>query len=217
MKETYEEYINRTAEKDTDDYSTHSSVKKNYFPFTNQCPIDGNDCGLKSCEYKFYDNNRCYYFELERVMFEIFGTGDDFVSIHDYDSKNHIDWYIMVHGTYNLHYGERIDTGIEIRVSDGSWSVNRNVLEKNGIIDIFKFKKDENTKFYKSSFNNLHRVKKILEYINENKEEISKLFEEAYKCIKCGKSSVYSNTYNDKIICDGCQNNIVLKWVKNNG
>jgi len=214
MKETYEEYIKRTAEKKSKEYDTHSNVTLRYYPFSESCPIDGRPCSKEYCKYNFYKETKCYNFELNRIIFDVFGVGDNHFWFYDDENINHIDWYITAHATYDNYKNNFMDTGIQIRVSsDSVWEVNMKVLKECGIIDKFNFKKDETTKFYKSSYRNLHKVKKLLEFVKDNNKNISKLFKDAYRCIKCGKSSVHGNIFKEKLICDNCQTEIVTEWV----
>lgn len=219
MKETYEEYIERTSKKDNKDtYETHSNVKLRYFPIDENCPIDGHVCSKEDCEKNWYKNGKCYHFEIDRLMFEIFGTGDNYKYYHNDYKDGEIEWVVTINTTFSRYYkhDEGYDeTGIEIRASPESSSyIDRRVLEKTGIVKKFNLEKNSNIKFYKSSYRNINLIRKYLEFIRDNKDLISLIFNEEYACIKCKKSSTFCKIYEDEIICDDCCNEIITEWVK---
>lgn len=207
MKKEDEEFI-KEYEKRLD------KIKREYYPYTEQCPIDGKRCKKDNCEYNFYNNTKCYNHEIDKIVFEVFGTIDNYIPFADYDNDD-IEWYLSLHSTYNNYEKGFMETGIEFRaLSDRIYQIDMSVLKDIGIAKKFNLG-DETIKFYKSSFRNLNKIKEYLIFFKDNKDKITEILNEKYRCKRCGKSTVYASIFNDdELICDSCQTEIIEEWIK---
>ncbi len=216
----YEEYL-REVVKDRDHVDhIHASVNLSYFPFTTKCPKTGRTCKCTTCDdyrYVLTDEGQCFYFELNRVMYKVFGTGDNWVSfdVDTGDEDTYLNWRINQSSYYPDDKGEKYRCGFS--VGSDNYTITWKVLHEAGLGDYFT-EAFNVTAFFPQDFEALLEIQKFLELIKEKKDDIGKLLMKYHTCVRCKRVDSYGINFYDPVgICDPCVGKVTEEWLKENG
>lgn len=213
----YEEYL-REVVKDKDNIEhIHANVSLNYFPFTDQCPVDGRNC--KGLKCKKYRDDQCIHFELHRVMYKMFGSGDKWQSFDCLEDEDRwLSWRI----SYNSYAPEEVNDPDRVAFTIGTDNVtiSGKVLREVGLgeyvtDDTWNY---SSCAFFPETFESLPKIQEFLELVISKRKEIEDLFVKYHTCVRCKKVSDYDINFYDPIgICKMCAVEITKEWLKDNG
>jgi hypothetical protein len=205
--------------------SLREKVDKHYYPYTNECPIDGRKCKEQECKF-FIESKRCWLQEFNKIPQEIFG--DDILCdyVHIRDKSNN--WF---RGVEHLKIDMRSsnwsdekrgwvnegDIYIQLEWLFSSCRLAEKIKER---FDKFKDWKIEGHCWDGGDDHTLEtmilggyeRKKEIVKYITELKEmipEIMQAVREIDTCQICHERREQLKEYGKIAACYGCREKIV--------
>lgn len=212
----YEDYLREVVkDKDFMDH-IHANVSLGSFPFTVQCPIDGKRCKDDQCEE--YEDGKCLLFELHRVMYKVFGSGDNSMYFDiplEYEGTR-LSWRISFSRSYPKDIGgpDRVSYTIGTDNAAISWKA----LKEVGLGDYLDGDwENAPTAYFTQKFESLSEIQKFLELVKEKREEFESLLVKYHTCVRCNNVSEYLIRFYDPVgICSGCVVEITEEWLKEN-
>jgi len=198
---SYEDYLRSHPDK--------HSVSLDYFPFTDECCMDGGKCKRTKCKHNFYNkkNKACLSFELKRILWQVFGDHEDYSdnSFFMYFADK-ITWHVTLHIGYDYSRGNA-PRFIVLQYS--------NLDDVEEVEDITKAAGFHRAWLPIATHRNLSLVRKYLVRLRGELDTILSLAEAEYTCGKCGKVEQHaSKRYGKHRVCDECIPQIVDEYFR---
>ncbi len=213
----YEEYLAKVLEDESNIEHIATKVGRNYYPFTTQCPKDGKTCAKETC--REYRDEQCLHFEMHRMMYNVFGTGDKWVHFNiDLGVKdNWLDWRIRYNSLYPREKGGINRIAFTIGTEHGT--ISSKVLKEVGLgeylTDDWEY---SSTAEFPEVFESLSDIQAFLELVKSKKDELEELYVKYHTCVRCKKIDSYGIMFYDPIgICGACIGEITEQWLKDEG
>ncbi len=200
-----------------------NELYEEYFPFTNQCPVDGRDC-VRNNICKLWtsgcNQNSCWYIDFQNLVFEIFDCDD---SSYIY-FKNEAGQFVegLRHVRLYLDFNDKLDSNaieLEIRIGFNSHRLAEKIKDKfkleNWFLESADFEggddADLKTRIPGSLTNQFEIKDKLVEIRDKLAPEIIKSEIEINTCAICKDKSWILNEYEGKAICAICENRIIIE------
>jgi len=200
----FEEYIRSLtiSNSNASEYIS-ATVAIKYYPFTNKCPINGNDCKKEKC-FK-YMNGQCLDFEINRVIYEELGhlrRGRIF------SSGGGIRWSIHLHYLYNSKY--------VISLSSENSKIMWQVLKDLNLDENFEANTYPPGIYFSENYESLDLLRNALRMIMKNKNKISNLLTKYFTCIRCKVPKYDVTWYNfyRVSLCEKCKEDLIRESLK---
>lgn len=199
------------------------SVYKEYFPFTEKCPVDGRDCVRSDvCKMWSYGFNlgSCWYIDFNTLIFEIFNS-DYSHYICFKDKENRIVDGIRHLGLY-LDFGEKLDNKaveLEIRICFNSHRLAEKIREKFDLekwcLESASFEGGDDADLKLRVPGSRENCNQIKEFLIQIRDKLMPSIIEAEvmlnTCAICKEKSWILNEYSSKAICATCEYRIITE------
>ena len=168
---------------------TSCSVSKGYYPFTDNCPMNGHSHNDEHFKCGYYDKNGCCSnIETQDIFMRIFHVNDH------YYIPDGIDFSVMhvsLFGTYDKKWK------IEINLGD-NYDITEEVCKK------LKLKRER----YFTKFD-YDGIRLYCDKIKSLEKEIIKLTKELSTCMKCGAVAFPIGIHGNNRFCNSCKEDIL--------
>jgi hypothetical protein len=170
------------------------NVAKEYYPFTDRCPLDGKDHDAEKDNCGFFLNGKCMYSEFNLSMTGMCGH-------HGYIADE------PVRISHNFVHRHSQDNIVELIINCGYDDFNPALTER----VLKEIEVEELKESYEFSIHELDKFEKILGIMIKNIPLIKSICKDIYVCSKCGLNKDVG-IYGDNLFCDECKESILADW-----
>jgi len=201
------------------------NVMKQYFPYTNKCLVDGEECVQNnSCKFWLSNTNesRCWLIGFEEFLKTFFGDVDiDYIMFEDKNGKR-LEGLCFV--DFRLSSNDKLDKQeieLEIRICFNSSRLATKIREKFGLlqwsIEPFNYDGGDDTGLVMKCSGqpeNKSELEKTIIFIRDKfVPEFVEAEKEINTCAICKKKCQDLIEYNEIAICSICENKIILDHI----
>jgi len=196
----------------------HKDVYRNYFPYTECCPIDGKKCVDSNCKL-FLGEKRCWCIEFDNLVRTAFNS-EDVNYIHFKDEEGHFTEGLR-HLSFYFDHSEKLGkepSRMEARIGCNSYRLALKVKEKFKLNDWEVTSVNEDggddadlIKTYAADSKDRNELVEIFKMLESLAKQIIVYEKEVNNCALCKEHGWSLNEYVGVAICAGCENRIIIE------